>query len=165
MGGKATGGRRVTLAEATVIVAKVREKFLPYCRYMRVAGSIRRALSEVGDVDFVMVPDVDQREEFDAVMVEMFGRQKNKKPKKRGLVDGVQVDVLISDMDGLGAALMHYTGPADLNIQHRAIAKGRGLLLNEKGLWEDDERLPCSADEREIYKHLRLKWLEPHERD
>lgn len=161
MGGKKEGGRRCSRADglriADDLLAQMKDCGAITCG--QVAGSIRRGLPEVGDVDLVVIPG----KHFEPFMHGQFGTLKNGKPAKNKLVDGVQVDVLAVDEDGWGAALMHFTGPAKLNIKQRAVAKRHGLMLNEKGLWEDGERI-AGRTEQDVYAVLGLEYLDPEER-
>lgn len=161
MGGKAEGGRRCSRAEGLRIADDLLERMKESraILYGQVAGSIRRGLPEVGDVDLVVVPG----DGYDEFMRKEFGALKNGKPKRSKLVDGVQVDVLTVDDDGWGAALMHFTGPAKLNIKQRAVAKSCGMMLNEKGMWEDGERI-AGKTEQDVYEVLGLEYLAPKER-
>jgi DNA polymerase (family 10) len=97
-------------------------------------------------------------------MKEKFGEQKNGKPARSGVVEGVQVDVLATDEEGLGAALCHFTGPAELNVQQRAIARARGFKLNEKGLWRGEVRI-AGRTEEEVYAALGMTFILPQMRD
>lgn len=163
MGGKAKGGRRASQAEA----AKVANDFLDEMHAAGVivrglvAGSIRRGLPEVGDIDLVVIGT----ETFDPWMKVRFGEAKNGKPKRSGLIDGIQVDVLTATNEGWGAASMHFTGSKETNIAMRLKALELGWKLNEKGLWKGEElMLPHSLSEKGVYAALRTVWQEPEDR-
>lgn len=175
MGGKLTGGRRVTWKEAGKIGAQVLASMMdadavdvshPFG--FLICGSYRRMKPELGDLDLVVI----QTAQTFAWMREHFGLAKTpalaKKgiPKKSGLWDGVQVDVLVTSPEAVGAAMMHMTGCAELNVSQRHHAKEQGLMLNEKGLWVPGAAapLPCSVSEQQIYEYLKLKWLPPEAR-
>jgi len=161
MGGKMKGGRGCTRDEGWRIGCDVLAQMRDCGAIEKgaVAGSVRRHKENVGDVDLVVIPG----KHFDPFMNAQFGTLKNGKPAKNKLVDGVQVDVLVTTEDGWGAAMMHFTGPASLNVRQRAVAKRKGLKLNEKGLWRDDE-LVAGKTEEEVYTALEQKYLLPEER-
>jgi len=174
MGGKAEGGERVGFQIAGEVYFKVVDRFCDvlgeeFASNMFAAGSLRRKCNEMGDVDVVIViATVEQEGQVNMTLRSMFGNLKNGKPKKSGLVeiDGhkVQVDVLVTIAEGLGAALMHSTGPFQLNIEQRYKAKSLGYKLNEKGLWQGEKRSPAYTEE-EIYKVLGLAYLTPEQRE
>lgn len=164
MGGKATGGMRVVIDDAIACANVVCDSFKSLGFEVFVAGSTRRANTpDVGDIDLVAL---DNPKLNCAILVEhkIFDTCTGGAQKLTGTRNGVQYDVIITTPDALGAAMMHFTGSVGLNIRQRAIAKRKGFLLNEKGLWRGNERLPCSNDERKIYGELGLSWLEPKDR-
>ena len=74
MGGKAMGGKRMTLDEAEKI-AKVFCAFFP--GEAHVCGSIRRKKKEVGDIDVVIVPMEGREENVVKTLIGMFGHLKS----------------------------------------------------------------------------------------
>lgn len=171
MGGKATGGRRCLLAEALEIESALKREFEGLYERWEVAGSVRRGKPEVGDVDIVVIPKdgVLFADDFNKRVGDMFGWQVTKKkgefpkPKKSGLVEGVQVDFFVTTVEGWGAMLAFATGSAVTNIKQRQKAKTLGLLLNEKGVWRDGVRI-AGATEEDVYEALELDFIKPSER-
>lgn len=161
MGGKAANGQAVPRNRALTIVDRLIERAAPLLSRHLVCGSIRRLHPVVGDIDLVVIPK--DPEDFGGFLVQLFGRQSNGKPKRTGLVEGVQVDILIATREGWGASCMHATGSKETNIRQRSIAKRRGLLLNERGLWAGNVML-AGSDEREVYRALGLSWVAPEDR-
>lgn len=169
MGGKARDGRRITHDEACRVINDLndnmfRKGFSAFDRnfiHME-AGSFRRLKKEIGDIDIVVISNdlPGLKTALASLLQEFSGGEK----KFTGLFQGVQIDFVVSDALGYGAAMMHCTGPTELNVRQRAHAKRKGLLLNEKGLWKGDQRLPCSSSETAIYTELGLKWIEPENR-
>jgi len=76
---------------------------------------------------------------------------------------GLQVDVRVVTAEQFGAATLYFTGSKAHNIALRQRAIDQGLLLNEYGLFtEDDKDTPvASATEEEIYSHLGLAYVPP----
>jgi DNA polymerase (family 10) len=62
--------------------------------------------------------------------------------------------------DTYGAILHHFTGNKDHNILLRLLAKKKGLMLNEFGLFKGKKRI-ASRTEEEIYAGLGLPFIEP----
>lgn len=170
MGGKAHGGSRSLLDIARAFGESLTSELrgVGACSRAEVAGSIRRGLPEVGDVDLVVEPA--DLEVLNQWLTARFGScvqqgKKPLKPKRSGLINGIQVDVLIATPGGWGAALMHYTGSKETNVAQRALAKSRGWLLSEKGLFEagGGERLAGESEE-DVYNALGLPFQAPDQR-
>lgn len=136
MGGKAMNGRRVSYCMGLEVAQDVITKLASKDECWVVCGSLRREKPEAGDVDLVVKPVPGQEEYFESRLRSLFGTQVNGKAKHSGLVGGVQVDVLVTNEQGWGAALLFLTGSWQHNVVMRAKAKKLGLLLNEKGLWK-----------------------------
>ncbi len=173
MGGTKLGGRRVSREEGLEVAGEVFRELKGTCERMEACGSLRRGKPDVGDVDLILLPWRSTLPganpeagliALEAVLHRMFGTQKNGKPKRSGLVRGVQVDVLITTPEGWGACLMHWTGSAEWNVRQRGVAMKLGYKLNEKGLWEGETRI-AGATEEEVYKALGEKWTEPKDRE
>lgn len=125
---------------------------------VEVCGSIRRGKREVGDLDLVVDGDL-QVLVGDPRWSWVEGGQAKCTLDFRG----AQVNLLRSDDDSWGAAILYFTGPHDYNIGYRAMAKRKGMLLNEKGLWKDGRRV-AGRTEGEIYTALGREYKRPEER-
>jgi DNA polymerase (family 10) len=116
------------------IVAGLRK--LPQVSQAESAGSLRRGMETVGDLDFlVAATDV-------APVVAWFTQlpqvkevtaQGETKASVR-FESGLQADLRIVPEDQFVFALHHFTGSKDHNVQMRSRAQGRGLSLSEWGL-------------------------------
>jgi len=116
------------------IVAGLRK--LPQVSLAESAGSLRRGMETVGDLDFlVAATDV-------APVVEWFTKlpqvkevtaQGETKASVR-FESGLQADLRIVPEDQFVFALHHFTGSKDHNVQMRSRAQSRGLSLSEWGL-------------------------------
>ena len=173
MGGKARNGCQLTWEHGCRLICSIADHMLLNnvntstlpgndLFTMVPAGSFRRGKRVLGDLDIIVLSNDVPR--IKGILGKLLQKFSGGEKKFTGLLEGVQVDFVVSDKMGLGAALMHCTGPVELNVRQRAQAKRMGLLLNEKGLWRGDERLACSSSEREIYETLGLRWLEPEGR-
>lgn len=151
MGGKAHAGRRITAPEARELFRELKCLLLSStdCGVIDeivVAGSIGRGEPEGGDLDLL----VQVSGSVDVALTQLFGTLKNGKPAKSGLYKGVQVDVLLCDKESRGAAELFLMGPAEKNIQQRCAAKMRGMLLNEKGLFDRQTGVRVTSGLRDI---------------
>lgn len=62
---------RIPLATARQVADKLVAQLAPFCERIEVAGSIRRQKPDVGDIELVAIPKVEQRET--AVQMSLFG--------------------------------------------------------------------------------------------
>ncbi|MGK4008866.1 DNA polymerase/3'-5' exonuclease PolX [Sorangium sp. So ce1036] len=77
---------------------------------------------------------------------------------------GLSGELLCVPPGDYAAALLHRTGaPAHVEAL-RALARGQGLSLDERGLLRGGERLPARTEE-ELYRHLGLPFIAPELRE
>jgi DNA polymerase (family 10) len=133
-----------------------------------VAGSLRRRLEVVGDVDLVAASE--KREELAAEfwslpdVVEVIGSGDTKTSVR--FFDGLAADLRVVAEDAFPAALLYFTGSKEHNTALRGRAKRMGLLLNEYGLFRETDDSRVEADsEAAIYAALGLAWIEPELRE
>jgi DNA polymerase/3'-5' exonuclease PolX len=76
-----------------------------------------------------------------------------------------KVDVFRTHPDFYWSHLLYSSGPISLNIKMRARAKKMGMLLNQKGLWTNGERvLGPNANEHAYFKAVDMPYLPPEKR-
>jgi len=82
------------------------------------------------------------------------------------MAGGFQADLRLVAPDRRGAALQYFTGSKPHNIALRDLAIGRGLKLDEYGLFRiaDDDKIAGSREE-DIYAALDLDWIPPELRE
>jgi DNA polymerase beta len=80
-----------------------------------------------------------------------------------------RIDIRFMPYNSLGAAMLYFTGPYELNTEMRNKAKKRDMLLNEYGLYKVDEdgnrTLVKTKTEEDIFKALGMEYLTPEERE
>ncbi|MDA0295979.1 MAG: PHP domain-containing protein, partial [Planctomycetota bacterium] len=162
-------GTAMPIAERLVAAMQA----IPGVRKVAYAGSLRRGQETIGDLD-LLVTTTDPtaaseafRTQSGVTKILVAGETKS----SVRLEDGIQVDLRVVPEEVWGAALMYFTGSKDHNVALRERAIGRGLRLNEYGLFPDDgEDGPpqqrgvvaiASATEAEIYQALDLPWIPP----
>lgn len=79
-----------------------------------------------------------------------------------------KVDVFFTDPKEYMYMLLYATGSGQFNIRMRVVAKRKGYLLNQRGLYKKIsptilEKVPIK-NEKHLFKILGIKWLEPPER-
>ncbi|MGD1030472.1 MAG: DNA polymerase/3'-5' exonuclease PolX [Opitutaceae bacterium] len=109
---------------------------LPQVRHAEAAGSLRRCLETVGDLDFLVAAD-----ESGPVVAWFTGLPEVREVTARGdtkasvrFTTGLQADLRIVPERQFVFALHHFTGSKDHNVQMRQRALARGLSLSEWGL-------------------------------
>jgi DNA polymerase (family 10) len=197
IGTAARAHERMYWAHADEIVQQLvtHMRKLPGIRQMEVAGSYRRGRETIGDVDLLVDAEdanavMDQLGRFEELAT-VIGRGDTKMSIRLGR--GLQIDVRVVPSKSFGAALQYFTGSKDHNIILRGMAKDRGLLVNEYGVFrvaaestaqnakrkqvaEEDTkdqnyRDPNSPNyvagrtEEEVYAALDLPWFPPEIRE
>src|SRR3954468_19489528 len=121
-------------AVAEPIVAGLRT--LPQVRRVESAGSLRRGMETVGDLDFIVA--VTEVTPVVAWFVALPGvKEVTAKGETKASVrfeSGLQADLRIVPEEQFAFALHHFTGSKDHNVQMRQRALARGLSLSEWGL-------------------------------
>ncbi len=136
------------------------------------AGSIRRKERTVHDIDFAVIPKggsfgawkdkVTRRVQDIGGEVISFGETISNFRYR-----GVQVNLFLClNEDAWGVVQMWATGPKGHTIGMTIKARGKGLIINSKGLWTRDQppRLIRTRTEEEVGKLLGWKYKEPEAR-
>lgn len=165
-------------AVAEPIVAGLRD--LPQVRRAEAAGSLRRNLETVGDLDFIVAAESKDA----AAITDWFCAQSGvKEVTARGetkasvrFASGLQADLRIVPPEQFAFALHHFTGSKDHNVAMRQRALARGFSLSEWGLVPDagdgtakekaERGLSLKAEtEAELFAHLGLAFVPPELRE
>lgn len=134
----------------------------PGVRHALPGGSVRRMKETVGDLDFVAsakdpedtlrrfasMPDV--RSVYTHGAHNVLVRLKS----------GRDADLWVLPEEDWGAALIGWTGGKAHNIHLRTIAKRKGYMLDDSGLYKGKKRLAGSTEEG-VYKKLGMEWIPP----
>ncbi len=166
--GREEAGRRVQLAEAKVYADAVLRhlKSTPGIGQVAVAGSFRRRMETVGDLDVLVTckksgPVMERLAEYEAV-ADVLARGSTKMTVR--LRSGLQLDLRVVPEDSYGAALQYFTGSKQHSILLRRRAQEHGLKLNEYGVFRGQRRV-AGRTEEEVYKALGLPWIPPELRE
>ncbi|MFP8490077.1 DNA polymerase/3'-5' exonuclease PolX [Gracilimonas sp. Q87] len=169
---------RCRLDEAKEISTPIFEslKDLEGVQQIEVAGSYRRGLETIGDIDILIAAEKEYIEDlFDVFtnherVTEILGRGDTKSSVRTK--EGRQVDLRIVSNKEFPAALMYFTGSKEHNVVMRQRARERGMGLNEYGLFklnnegETDFDSPIAFNsEADIYKKLDLHFVPPELRE
>ena len=134
-----------------------------------VAGSLRRMKPTVNDIDIIASVKENKSQE---ILVKFTKSEQVKRVVQLGetkatiiLKNGIQADMRVVKPEEYYTALQYFTGSKEHNVQLRAIAKDKGYLLSEYGLFDrkTDERIIINSEE-EIYEKLGVPYPEPTKR-
>ncbi len=155
---------RFLLGDIMPIVREIigKLKKLKEVKKIDVAGSVRRKKETIGDVDILAVSDEPEKVmDFFSSLDEVVRIQS--KGTTRGSVrtrEGLDVDLRIVPEKSYGSALQYFTGSKEHNIATRKIAVGKGLKLNEYGVFRKDKQI-AGRTEKEVYKAINLPLFPP----
>ncbi|MBA0126486.1 DNA polymerase/3'-5' exonuclease PolX [Haloechinothrix sp. YIM 98757] len=160
-------GERVHLDTAMERAEELVERLLSVggCQRCTHAGSLRRFVETIGDVDVLAAADepgplmetFTEREPVEEVIAT--GETKS----SIRTTDGLRIDLRVVPLRAWGAALQYFTGSRAHNIRTREIAGHAGLKLSEYGLFdaETDQLVVSETEEEEVYNRLALPWIPP----
>lgn len=168
-------------AVAEPIVAGLRA--LPQVARAESAGSLRRNLETVGDLDFIVAARSAEAADIAAITEWFCTQAEVKEVTARGetkasvrFESGLQADLRIVPAEQFAFALHHFTGSKDHNVAMRQRALARGLSLSEWGLVPDagegtakekaERGLSLRAgSEADLFAHLGLAFIPPELRE
>lgn len=132
----------------------------------QVAGSVRRGLETVKDLDIVASsadPEI-VMERFVAApgVTDIIARGHTKTSVR--MESGFQADIRVVTDGQFPFALHHFTGSREHNTLMRSLAKTMGLKMNEYGLFKGEQSLKLASEE-EIFKALGLSYIPPELRE
>ncbi|MBT3568986.1 MAG: DNA polymerase/3'-5' exonuclease PolX, partial [Opitutae bacterium] len=134
------------------------------------AGSLRRGMETVGDLDFLVAssdpgPVMDWFTSMEGI-AEVTAHGDTKSSVR--FEDGMQADLRVVPSEQFFFALHHFTGSKDHNVRMRQKALSLGLSLSEWGLRPEEEKDssrkagPVEAhSEEDIFKALGLQYVPP----
>ena len=130
------------------------------------AGSLRRRRETIGDVDLVIVStDVDgivQAIENHEDVAEIV--QRDDLGVRATFRSGLPLEARVVSPELAGIAWLHGTGSSAHTAALGERADGRGLDLQDDGLFRADQRL-ASETETAVYEALNLSWVPPELRE
>jgi DNA polymerase (family 10) len=143
-------------------------------RNVQVCGSIRRNTDTSKDVDIVACVENGNRaklfEKFNSLGEVIGSGDRKSSIRFTHLNTTMQVDLWVVDPWYWGSALVYATGSKDHCVAIRSLAKSRGLIVNEYGIFRQDveyneQNQLGGRDEHDIYRVLNLEYQEPAERN
>ena len=144
------------------LAKKIVKQLRPYCKKIRLVGSIRRGEKNPVDIDIVLIPkNKDNLEE----KMKNIGAEfvQGGEYESTWKIEGVKVELYYTIPEEWGADLLAYSSESGAGIGLRVIARKKGFKLNQHGLWKGKKRI-AGKSEREIYKALGRPYKAPRER-
>jgi DNA polymerase (family 10) len=132
------------------------------------AGSLRRMVETIGDVDLLVASDdpVPVMDAFTSIGIVERVLAKGEAKSSVLTRQGLQVDLRVVPAEAWGAAMIYFTGAKAHNIRIREMAVRKGLKLNEYGLFDAKSgTLIVAETEQEVYERLGLPWIPPTMRE
>ena len=127
----------------------------------RVAGSLRRGLETVGDVDLTVTGTREEvRGRLEGLLEDLSHAEY---PAWRGEVSGVPVEVGYATADTRGAVDLVFAGGAYKDVVQKS-ASENGLTLDSNGLKRGSELLPTPT-ERDVFASLTIPYRPPEYRE
>ena len=157
---------KLPVAEQVVASLVACLKAIPGVKEVVAAGSYRRRMETVGDLDILVTCD-----RSEAVMQGFTDYEEVRETIARGetkstvrLRSGLQVDLRVVPEASYGAALHYFTGSKAHNIAVRQIGVRKGLKINEYGVFRGEERI-AGRTEEEVFTHSGLPYIVPELRE
>lgn len=155
--------------EIQIIAEKYKSILKPYCKRIEIAGSIRRKKPECRDIELVIIRDPDKLEELKKLVGEW--------KKVRGSITGryiqvipedIALDIFIARDDGtnFGNIYLIRTGNWVFSRFMMGIrAPQVGLKHRDGYLWLWDKHRYNCYEEEDVFKLLKMYYIEPEERE
>src|SRR4051812_47874670 len=143
-----SGERRLHMHRAQALLenaVKSLQRAEPDLVKVTIAGDLRRGCELVGDLS--LVAQADELEDGPTT-----------------LTSSGDLKIYLTDSRHFGASLLFATGSPSHLEALGALAKSKGLKLDERGLWSG-RKLVASKTEVDIYKQLGLSYIEPELRE
>jgi DNA polymerase/3'-5' exonuclease PolX len=185
----AKAGQRFELAHARGLAEAMVRVFAPACERIEIAGSIRRCIPTVADVEIVCVPRarrdlfgelVDEPTELDRVVDELIAQGRlelrltaagiacngSRAKRLRAVRSGLPLDLFgVLPPASWGAILAIRTGPADFSQRLVTLCKHRGLDQRDGRLVaRGSGRELATPEERDFFAACGVPYVEPWER-
>ena len=165
----------------TVIVYYLNKKYGRGTYQIEVAGSYRRGAEESGDIDCIITSEKFSLADVVALLTkkglitdtlsmrnEKFMGVAKCGRTERSSTSGphVRLDIEFVPEEQFGSAILYMTGSKGFNLYMRGIAKKKGYLLNEHGIFyaKTGKKVQESPSERDFFEILGMEYVPPERR-
>lgn len=164
---------RILLWQAMQIGDSIVERLknMPEVLHVELAGSIRRGKDTIGDIDIlVSCKPIHRKKVIQAFTMLPERKVVLMKGSTRASIiikaRNKQVDLRVINELEWGAGLLYFTGSKEHNIYLRALAKEKGMKINEYGVFKiKDNRRIAGSTEEEIYRLFGFQFIPPEMRE
>ncbi len=137
---------------------------------VEVCGSIRRWKETVGDLDILAISKTPQKAIKFFTTLEPIKRVIAQGSTKAQVIlkQGIGADLRVVRPESFGAAVHYFTGSKAHNIHVRRLGMGKGLRINEYGVFKKKGQKLIrigGQKETEIFKAIGLPWIAPELRE
>lgn len=151
-----------------------------------VCGSYRRLVPTSNDIDFILIhPDIisksskkSNQKNYLQIFVVLLKEKgfiidsltaEDVQTKYMGIFQWNQgplrrIDIRLIPYDAYYPAILYFTGPGDFNRKMRQVAINSGYMLNEYGLYDENNKPLPITSEKDIFDHLGMEYLSPEQR-
>ncbi|MBU1018810.1 MAG: DNA polymerase/3'-5' exonuclease PolX [Patescibacteria group bacterium] len=150
----------LSIAEGIIDYLKVNKKV----KKATYAGSLRRRLETIGDIDILACGSPKIIGDFCDMPGVAHVEAKGDTKATVILESGIQVDLRVVPEESFGAALYYFTGSKAHNIATRKIAQKKGMKINEYGVFKGKKSV-AGKTEDEIFKKIGLPYIIPEMRE
>lgn len=159
------------LAQAREIAEGVKAELAPHCVRIEIAGSIRRARPEIGDIEIVAIPEPYETGLFEsgvAAVVNRWPKVRGELPCKytqRTLPGGIGLDLFFATAENWGLIWAIRTGSA--RFSHEVLARGwvaQGFKSVNGMLTKASVPFPV-GEETQLFRLAGVPWTEPENRE
>lgn len=180
---------KIPFTLASFLAQKIIDRLSPYCARIEVAGSIRRNVHMVGDIEIICIPrkkgiitnffgDQDTitdpgftKELLSLGSPEKFGNKYAKIQLGSEFKQGLNLDIFMTTEYQWGIMFLIRTGPAEFSKKIVTHARKGGYLpgwakVKDGFLWDwSRKRKLATYEEEDVFKILGIPWIPPEERD
>ena len=163
------------LHEAKIMANEIISILKPFCTRIEVAGSIRRSVAEVGDIDIVLIQHPFRLEQFlrtsarkhNIIIKNSLNPKLKYGPKyKQILYKGNKIELWIADKNNWGLILAIRTGSANFSAKllsnWKKVTKGGeshlGMLHTASG------KIIPVYEEDQMFQLCNMEWIDPSDR-
>ncbi|MEO0114905.1 MAG: hypothetical protein ABIK93_05465 [candidate division WOR-3 bacterium] len=139
---------RISWSEANQIVKEASRKLRAQNIKFAFAGSWARKEATCGDLDLLVL-------EKDKELV---------KGLLKDIPGSERIEIYGAKKDDWESQLLYLYGSGNFNIMMRALAKRKGYLLSQYGLFDRKTNKRITTNEKKIFKILGLNWIPPEQR-
>lgn len=131
-----------------------------------IAGSYRRGMESVGDLDILVTADKTGRIMERFIKYEEVNHIVSRGPTRTTVIleCGLQVDLRLVPEKSFGSALHYFTGSKAHNIRIRRMARQRGLKINEYGVFRGNSHV-AGKTEKSVFQSVGLPFIPPELRE